>query len=102
MSDTAYYCHNPLHPYATIHTESVGDIVPTGGHFTTSNVTLAQELKDKMPYMIVREHDKRATSGRARTITWTIPELPWKRAAQELPQETEHGAVTPQEEVTDG
>lgn len=97
MSDTAYYCHDPLKPFETIHTEAAGEIKPTGGHFTTSNATLAQELKAQRPWMIVTPHDKQATTGRAHAIMWTVPEMPWKKQRRE----TEQGAVSPQEVTSD-
>ncbi len=48
-----------------------------GGWMQTANKHLAQELKQKRPWMIVREFEY-GNAGQSVRFTVTVPSLPWK------------------------
>ena len=121
MSDTAFYCHDPLRPFETKTTETAGELTPSGaGDFLVNHPETARELKEKYPHMLVSAHDKSLSTPRplTHTIMWTMPELPgsgWTRrnvpngtkaeqreAEHRPPQVTDNRAVTPQGDNTDG
>lgn len=71
-------------------TESAGVIAATdeAGYFTTHRREVAQELQERYPHMLVTEHEAPTGAQRTRTVTWTVPELPWKRETRTERRET--------------
>jgi hypothetical protein len=84
--ESSFTCVDPLRPNDPIETESAGTIVGASdnGYFSTKRKEVAQELKQRRPWMRVTEHEP-LTGGRATRQVWQIPEMPWKEHRDERP-----------------
>lgn len=72
-----YVVMNPLKPNDKIPTER-RDVIPgRNGWSKIKSPSLAQEIKQRYPWMIVREFEN-GQGGRSTRFTMTVPQMPWK------------------------